>query len=209
MRFLTVALPCLLLVALVSTACGGNGEDKLGPDTAIVVHPSPVESERIVNGTAYDVGWLELSEVETLVLPPAARLERSAELASHRARVRLTKTLGYAGDPPASMTPRHARRFMGVATTRRDDGTLALGTYGEWDSEGAGRAWLAVEVTVPADAATEVQYDDTLGGEESAAAGALELKDEPGHWYVSNRPATGWQRLATEPDEQAAAAERR
>jgi hypothetical protein len=128
------------------------------------IQRSPSVDWRVSNGAAFDVAAVDVSNVDTLVVPDAARVQIGSDIG--RVHLYLKKILGYEGHPGSSVSIEGQRKKMGCAQ-RRDGRTMTLATYGSWDSHIEGGARIELLIVVPP--GLKVGKRGGLSGEASAA----------------------------------------
>jgi hypothetical protein len=155
----------------------------------------------VENGRAYDKAALSISADQVLVVPKDAAVEEGAP--AGRVEVFMKKTLAFGGHPPERMSIRLARNHMGVGC-KTEGGKVILATYGEWDSQIEGGAFLELLVRVPEGVTVERRADlsgpESVGREWHAEYLTKPAEAKEGYWYGPASPGPGWQALRGEPD---------
>jgi hypothetical protein len=156
---------------------------------------------KVENGQAYDKAALSISADQVLVVPKDAVVEEGAS--AGRVEVFMEKTLAFGGHPPERMSIRMARDHMGVGC-KTEDGKVILATYGEWDSQIEGGAFLRLLVRVPEGVPVERRADlsgpESVGREWHGEYLTKPAEVRGGYWYGPASPGPGWQALRGEPD---------
>lgn len=188
-RFITVAVVLSMAVAAAAGAAQENfvyPKQPLAPKGAA---PSP----KVINGTVFESGALELQKASTLVLPENAVVE---EHDGPTVRFFLTKSLSCAGHPPVRMHYDQSRTHFGIAQ-RLEDKAVVVSTFGEWTNRG-GSAMVRMLVLVPR--GLEYELKEGLHGPTSAASSTFNPLDEAlkrCYWYAGHRPKDGWKEIET------------
>ncbi len=153
-------------------------------------------SEKVENGTVYDVAIIDGHGVAKVVLPSNASVQKMPGLQS--IQLFMAKELSFYGHPPVPITLRTVRSYMGCAT-QRDSRALLVATYGEWRSIEGGSSLHLVAIVPDG---IEVVQRDGLASQESSAnqVPGLHTGGPEGYWYATHVPAMGWTALATKPD---------
>ena len=144
--------------------------------------------DRLLNGSAFDRGGLDVPEGMSLVVPESARVEK---VAARRVVLFMEKRLSFAGHNEGS--PARTRLEMGCGW-KREGRSIRIATFGEWGSMEGGTS-LNLRIEVPA--GMDVRKDRSLEGERSPANRTLV--------EGKGRPALGWTKVETVPDEESAA----
>jgi hypothetical protein len=153
-------------------------------------------SEKVENGTVYDVATIDGQGVTKVVLPSNASVQKTPGTRS--IQLFMAKELSFYGHPPVPISLRSVRAYMGCAI-KRDGQALLVATYGEWSSIEGGSS-LRVLAVVPD--GIEVVQRDGLAGKESLAnqVPGLHRGGPEGYWYATHVPAIGWTALPSKPD---------
>jgi hypothetical protein len=153
-------------------------------------------SEKVENGTVYDVATIDGHGVANVFLPSNASVQRTPGAQS--IQLFMAKELSFYGHPPEPITLRTVRAYMGCAI-KRESQALLVATYGEWSSIEGGSS-LRLLAVVPD--GIEVVLRDGLAGTESLANQVPGLHDggPEGYWYATKVPAWGWTALPCKPD---------
>ncbi len=166
---MNLKVPSFILAALLLGACG-----------------------MVSNGTVHDSAEIPLADVRTVRVPERAEVEFVESGTTIRAE--MAKTLAFAGHPPRRMSIRETAKNMGVATRMEGD-LMELATYGEWDSQIEGGAFIELTLVVPKH--ISVVRGTSLSGPDSVAQGwdnedADPRGDPDTYGYVPTKPAKVW-----------------
>jgi hypothetical protein len=148
----------------------------------------------VTNGTAYDRAEIDLSGLARIVVPKTAIVSRSAD--AHHCRLIMEKTLGLTAHPDKAISIERTRTKMGCAS-RISSGTIEIGTFGEYETDGEGGAFLHVRISVPV--GMEVVRRGDLEGESSVANIALFPDEFPRQRGNAASSAALWRVLTVVP----------
>jgi len=148
----------------------------------------------VTDGTAYDRADLDLSRFTRVELPKSATVFKSAD--ARHCRLVMEKLLDFAGHPGEAVSIAEDRKKMGCAMQTHGD-TVAIGTFGEYDTHIEGGAFLHMVVWVPS--SVQVVRRDDLDKPSSVANVAV----HPGRFTKQDataaRSAGPWRILPTVP----------
>jgi hypothetical protein len=168
---LAVASLCLLPLTILAYVFLPEARERW---SEAIVFSDRTADPLVQNGRAFDKAVLEVGANGILVVPEGARVEDGAP--QGRVEIYMEKILSYMGHPPHRMSIRQVRHHMGVA--RKTEGNkVVIATFGEWDSDIEGGAFMRLLIRVP-DGVT-VERRAGLSGEASPGRGWPALDADP------------------------------
>jgi hypothetical protein len=176
--------PCFLLACVLLGGCIRDG-------SITFTHSA---DPLVTNGIAYDQAEVDVSGLARVALPKTAKVFRSED--AHHCRLVIEKTLDFAGRPGEAASIEEDRREMGCATRINGD-TIAIGTFGEYDTNIEGGCYIHVRISVPI--GIEVVRRDDLEGPSSVSNMALHPERFPGQQENAASSANPWRVLAVVP----------
>lgn len=200
LRSMTTKLS-LLLLAIVVVYLGTETFDYLNSniDTST---PSPSDpsvrllepfgerlSDKHENGYAFDQAFLDIKQGVKIIVPHDAVVVTKQEL--RYPHISMMKVLQFVGPP--GMTIYEARKQMGCAMKREDE-TVQIATFGEWNSHIEGGAHLNLVIAVPDGMVVEKRKG--LSGEKSECLN----KEILGNGIFPRALAEGWGAITSTPD---------
>jgi hypothetical protein len=145
----------------------------------------------IENGSAFEQATIEVKKHERIFLPDDAEVRHVGH--GHVVHIYMKKTLEYFGHGvPKSI--RQARNDMGCAM-KADGDALWIATFGEWDTQIEGGAYMCILIEVPAGVRVEPRKGlsgPPWGGRPLGIRRDLRERIEPGKG--------GWQAIPAVPD---------
>ncbi len=151
-----------VLVGLVAGACTLLADEKDPPkeDKSIVLGKA---MGKVQNGSAYDVGTLDMGKLTTLYVPQGAEVISEGE--GTKVQVYVKKTQGFFGRPPEPMDIAKTRKHFGVATLTEEK-SITLATFGEFSTKEGG---ASIKLVIVAPKALTIETKEGLHGDSSAA----------------------------------------
>jgi hypothetical protein len=187
-----VAIGALILAVTVQLFAGWHL--KSSDDTSVVLDTGELHSPKVQNGKAYDKATINIGDEKFVVVPDDAKIEHNGP--DGRIEIYIEKTLEFGGHPGELMSIRNERKNMGCVMKSEAD-KLIIATYGEWDSNIEGGAFIqALVIRVPDKLKVETRKG--LSGPILARKGFGKKKQtrsdgiEPGE--------NGWKAIADVPD---------
>jgi hypothetical protein len=171
-----------------------SGRAATPPDPTVVLFPERAPNPLVENGRAYDKAVIDTRDLKTVVLPEGPKIEIEHGGPRGRIEIFMEKVQGFGGHLGKPMSIRETRKKMGCAKKAEADKTV-IGTFGEWDSNIEGGAYMHLLFRVPA--GVKVETRNGLCGPYGARKGRggpliREERIVPGEG--------GWQAIPDEPD---------
>ena len=146
---------------------------------------------QMANGCAYGKGKLSIPSGKLLIVPENTEIRQGAP--GRKVTIFTEKTLSFAGITLWPISIYDVSRFMGCVW-KKDEKTVTIATYGEWDTRIEGEAFICLIIDVPE--GVKVETRQGLSGPDSES----QQYSVGCQLYNSYILRPGWKVIPTVPD---------